>query len=107
MGKQNTSGRQTPASSRRYSPEFKRDAVALLHSSGRAIAAVAKEIGVSDVTLAAWAKEQAAGMSTEARSVAEAERKEAIELRKRIKELEQEIEILKRFTAYWVKEGGQ
>jgi len=23
-----------------------------------------------------------------------------------IRELEQEIEILKRFTAYWVKEGG-
>ena len=33
MGKQNTSGRAVPASSRRYSPEFKRDAVALLHSS--------------------------------------------------------------------------
>jgi transposase len=107
MGKQSTSGRETPASSRRYSPEFKRDAVALLHSSGRAMAAVAKEIGVSDVTLAAWVKEQAAGNNTEAKAAAEAERKEAIELRKRIKELEQEIEILKRFTAYWVKEGGQ
>jgi transposase len=107
MGKQSTSGRETPASARRYSPEFKRDAVALLHSSGRAMAAVAKEIGVSDVTLAAWVKEQAAGNNTEAKAAAEAERKEAIELRKRIKELEQEIEILKRFTAYWVKEGGQ
>jgi hypothetical protein len=32
---------------------------------------------------------------------------EAIALRKRIKELEQEIEILKRFTAYWVKEGDK
>jgi transposase-like protein len=63
MGKRSTSGRQTPASSRRYSPEFKADAVALLNSSGRAIAAVAKEIGVSDVTLAAWAREHAAGLS--------------------------------------------
>ena len=50
--------RRRPAP-RRYSPEFKRDAVALLNSSGRAIAAVAKEIGMSDVTLAAWAQEQA------------------------------------------------
>ena len=107
MAKRSTQGRQTPASARRYSPEFKRDAVALLNSSGRAVAAVAKEIGVSDVTLAAWAREQAAGLSTEDRAAAEAERKEAIELRKRIKELEDEIEILKRFTAYWVKEGGQ
>jgi transposase len=107
MGKPSTSGRQRPPSARRYSPEFKRDAVALLNSSGRSIAAVAKEIGVSDVTLAAWAREQAAGLSTEERGRVEAERKEAIELRKRIKDLEQEIEILKRFTAYWVKEGGQ
>ena len=75
MGKQSSSGRGMPASSRRYSPEFKRDAVALLHSSGRSIAAVAKELGVSDVTLAVWAKEQVAGMSLEDRAKAEAERK--------------------------------
>jgi transposase-like protein len=56
----------------------------LLHSSGRAIAAVAKEIGVSDVTLAAWAKEQAMGKNAEAKTAAEAERKEAIELALRI-----------------------
>lgn len=107
MGKRNTSGRQTPASARRYSPEFKADAVALLNSSGRPVAAVAKEIGVSDVTLASWAKGHAAGLSAEDRAASEAERKEAIELRKRIKSLEEEIEILKRFTAYWVKEGGE
>jgi hypothetical protein len=46
-------------------------------------------------------------MSPEEAEMSEAERLEAIALRKRIKELEQEIEILKRFTAYWVKEGGQ
>jgi hypothetical protein len=33
--------------------------------------------------------------------------KEAAELRKRIRELEQEIDILKRFTAYWVKGSDQ
>ena len=42
---------------KRYSGEFKRDAVALLRSSGRPIAQVAKELGVSDVTLASWARE--------------------------------------------------
>jgi transposase len=93
--------------SRRYSPEFKRDAVALLRSSGRSIAQVAKELGVSDMSLSTWAREQAKQMSPEEAELSEAERLEAIALRKRIKELEQEIEILKRFTAYWVKEGGQ
>jgi transposase len=68
---------------------------------------VAKELGVSDMSLSTWAREQAKQMSPEEAELSEAERLEAIALRKRIKELEQEIEILKRFTAYWVKEGGQ
>ena len=36
-----------------------------------------------------------------------AELEEQRRLRKRIKELEEEVEILKRFTAYWVKETGK
>jgi transposase-like protein len=68
---------------------------------------VAKELGVSDMSLSSWAREQAKQMSPEEAEQSEADRKEAIALRKRIKELETEIEILKRFTAYWVKEGGQ
>lgn len=95
------------ATSRRYTPEFKSDAVALLRSSGRSIAEVARELGVSDMSLATWAREQAKNMNTKEAEEAEADRQEAIRLRRRIKELETEIEILKRFTAYWVKEGGQ
>ena len=90
---------------KRYSAEFKRDAVALLRSSGRSIAQVAKELGISDVTLAGWAREQ-----DKQQALTDEERQdqaEAARLRKRIKELEQEIDILKRFTAYWVKEGDK
>jgi len=107
MAKGGSSRRRVTPSSRRYSPEFKRDAVALLQSSGRSVAEVARELGVSDMSLATWAREQAKNMGKEEAEQAEADRKEAIRLRKRIKELEEEIEILKRFTAYWVKEGGQ
>jgi transposase len=91
------------ATSRRYTEEFKRDAVALLRSSGRPITEVAKQLGVTDTSLGNWAREQA---KTEDGSDAEAA-KEAVQLRKRIRELEQEIDILKRFTAYWVKDSGK
>ena len=107
MAKRNTPGRSLAPSSRRYTPEFKRDAVALLRSSGRPMAVVARELGISDVTLAAWVREQEKHSVAADAAETEAERQEAIALRKRIKELETEIEILKRFTAYWVKEGGQ
>jgi transposase len=90
---------------RRYSEEFKRDAVALWRRSGRSIAEVARELGVNDMSLGLWIKksEGSAPMSEEER----ADRAEAARLRKRVKELEEEVEILKRFTAYWVKDSGR
>lgn len=87
------------ASARRYTDEFKKDAVALLRSSGRPIKEVARQLGISDTSLGAWAREMSEDVEP---SEAELER-EAARLRKRIKELESEIDILKKFTAYWVK----
>jgi len=73
--------------------------VALLRSSGRPIREVAKQLGISDTSLSAWARE----MSEDAQQSDPELEKEAARLRKRIKELESEIDILKKFTAYWVK----
>lgn len=39
---------------RRWSPEFKRDAVALVRSSGRAISDVARELGCGESSLGYW-----------------------------------------------------
>ena len=90
---------------RRYSAEFKRDAVALYRSSGRSLREVSKELGITDMSLAAWVKE-ADGSSDDDQRDKETAREEA-GLRKRIRELEDEIEILKRFTKYWVREGDK
>jgi transposase len=89
--------------SRRYSDEFKADAVALVRKSGRPVRQVAQELGVDDSTLSYWVHTADASLSDEERSDLEEQRR----LRKRIKELEEEVEILKRFTAYWVKETGK
>lgn len=50
-----------------------------------------------------WVREWEKGAPAEQ---VESAREEA-RLRKRIRELEEEIEILKRFTRYWVKEEGK
>ena len=91
------------STTRRYTEEFKRDAVALFRSSGRSVKAVARELGVSDTSLRSWVAESGEGVSG---GVTELDREEA-RLRKRVRELEEEIEILKRFTRYWVKDGGR
>jgi transposase len=90
---------------RRYSEEFKWDAVALWRRSGKSIAEVARELGVNDMSLGLWIKkiDEVSPLSEQER----ADRAEAARLRKRIKELEEEVDILKRFTAYWVKDSDR
>lgn len=91
------------ATTRRYTDEFKGDAVALFRSSGRPVKEVARELGVSDTSLATWVREwEKAAPAAEVETAREEAR-----LRKRIRELEEEIEILKRFTKYWVKDSGK
>ena len=64
---------------------------------------MAKELGVDDSTLSYWVRNSDAQLDDAEKAELEEQRR----LRKRIKELEEEIEILKRFTAYWVKETGK
>jgi transposase len=39
---------------RQFSPEFKADAVALVRSSGRSVAAIARELGIGESNLGNW-----------------------------------------------------
>lgn len=103
MDKAGGSGQDRAPTARRYSEEFKRDAVALFRSSGRSLTQVAKELGISDMSLGAWVKEADGVAGQRDKETA----KEEARLRKRVKELEEEIEILKRFTKYWVREGDK
>ena len=45
------------SSRRKFSPEFKAEAVELVISSGRPIVQVAKELGLSDGSLGNWVRE--------------------------------------------------
>ena len=91
------------ATSRRYSEEFKRDAVALYRSSGRPMKEVARQLGISDTSLGTWVRDSDnSGSQTDLELS-----KEEARLRKRIRELEEEIEISRRFTKYWVEESGR
>ena len=92
-----------------FSPEFKRDAVALVHSSGRSIPALARELGAGETSLRGWVANDRVHRATAdpdrfAAEVAEAD--EVKRLRRRVAELEVEREILKRSMVFWVKESN-
>jgi len=95
---------------RQFSPEFKRDAVALVRSSGRPIAEVARELGIGETSLSNWlARDRVERAQADpGRFAAEvAESGEVRRLRRRVAELEVEREILKRSMVFWVKEPNR
>ncbi|MFI5677384.1 transposase [Streptomyces cellulosae] len=83
--------------SKRYSEEFKRDAIALARSSDKTITEVARDLGVSPESLRGWVKrdriDRGGGTSGEFTS---AEREELKRLRRQNAEQQKTIEILKK-----------
>lgn len=92
----------------KYSPEFKRDAVALVRSTGRPINQVARELGLSHETLRSWVKRDRIDRGQgDPGELSSSEREELGRLRRRVVELEAEREILRRAAAYFAKEMGR
>lgn len=92
--------------SKRYSPEFKRDAVELVRSSGRNVTEVARELGVSPEGLRGWVKQAKADRGEgPAGALTTVERDELARLRKKDREQQQTIEILKKGLAFFAKES--
>ncbi|CAL9331146.1 hypothetical protein C1708_00730 [Streptomyces sp. DH-12] len=95
----------------RYSGEFKRDAVALVESGGRRIPSVARELGVNPESLRQWvarsrAEAAASGAGGEG-PLSPAEREEPRRLRRQVRELGTEREILRKAAACFAKEMGR
>ncbi|GAA1351625.1 transposase [Streptomyces beijiangensis] len=89
----------------RYSEEFKRDAVGLVESSGRSVNSVAKELGINTESLRKWVLRARSGTGGgDGEAVTPAEREELKRLRKQVRELELEKEILRKAAQYFAKE---
>jgi transposase-like protein len=91
---------------RSFSPEFKRDAVAMVLDEGRTIASVARALNVGETSLGKWVG-QARVDRGEREGLTSSEREELAVLRKENAQLRMERDLLKRATAFWVKESGQ
>ena len=91
---------------RRFSEEFKRDAVRLVVSEGYTLQAAAAAVGVSDQSLRAWHAKFAPPPVPCGENATVAElRRELQRLRKALHRAELEREILKKATAYFAKES--
>jgi transposase len=81
---------------RKYDEEFKREAVKKIHD-GQSIASLARELGVAGSLLHNWKRQAVEGSS-------DAER-EVLALRKKLREVEMERDILKKAALIFARSG--
>ena len=98
--------KDTSRTRRSFPDEFKSDAVAMVLDDGRKIVDVAEAIGVGDGTLGNWVRLERIERGERA-GLTRDDRTELAELRKDNARLRMERDLLKRATAFWVKESGQ
>jgi transposase len=96
----------TARSPRRYSDDFKRDAVRLIVEEKYSFQAAAGAVGVCEKTLRDWHKRFAAPPAPCGENATVHElREEVTRLRRQLRRAELEREILKKATAYFAKES--
>jgi transposase len=87
----------------RYTPEFKRQMVALARS-GRTAASLSKEFGPSAWTIALWVKQDARDGGKGDGGLTSSEREELVRLRRENRKLKEEREILSKAAAWFATE---
>jgi transposase-like protein len=85
--------------------EFRRRAVELARTGDKPVAALAKDLGISESCLRNWMAQADADEGGRPDRLSTAEKKELAELRRRNRQLEVENEILKRAAAYFAREN--
>ncbi|MET8134523.1 transposase [Streptomyces sp. NPDC005251] len=91
--------------SKRYTAEFKRDAVALALSSDKTVTEVARDLGVSPEGLRGWVKQAKVDRGEgPSGALASAEREELAQLRRKVRELEKTVDVLGKATAFFAQD---
>ena len=97
---------QTQRTRRKFSDEFKRDAVEIVRSSDKSIAEVARELGIYGSSLGNWVRHDRIDRG-EREGLTSDERARLGELERENARLRMERELLKRAVAFWVKESNK
>ncbi len=91
---------------RTFTREYKAEVVKLIRAGGQGIGAVARELDLSETAVRRWVGQaEIDSGGGPAGALTTAEREELARLRKRVKTLEMEREILKKATAFFAKES--
>jgi transposase len=91
---------------RSFSAAYKTEVVELVRASGKSIGAIAKDLGLGETAVRAWVRQaEVDGSGGGVGALTTAERSELTELRRRVRTLEMEREVLKKATAFFARES--
>ena len=97
---------RTRRTRRQFTEEFRSGAVRLVLDEGRTIGAVSRELDLTASSLARWVSQARADHTKGKTGLTTAEREELARLRREVKTLRMEREILKKAAAFFAKENG-
>ena len=91
---------------RTFTKEYKAEVVTLIRTGGKSVGAVCRDLGLTETAVRRWVSQaETDSGGGPAGALTTVEREELSALRKRVKTLEMEREILKKATAFFVKES--
>jgi transposase len=89
---------------RPYPREFREGAVELARRGERPVREIAQELGIAESCLRRWVKQEQLDNREREDGLTSAEREELVELRRRVRRLEQEKDILRKAAAFFARE---
>jgi len=89
---------------RPYPREFRDGAIELARKGERPMAELAAELGIAESCLRRWLKQDQLDRRERDDGLTSAERQELIELRRRVRRLEQEKDVLRKAAAFFARE---
>lgn len=87
-----------------FTPEFKAEIVEVCRRGERTIGQVAKDFDLTETAVRAWVKQADLDAGTRSDGLTSAEREELTRLRRENRRLSEDVDILKRATAFFAKE---
>jgi len=93
-------------SRRKFTDEYKAETVRLVRDSGKTVGAVSRELGLTETALRRWVEQSKPGTAaTPVGMLTREEREELGQLRREVRTLRMERDILKKATAFFAKES--
>ena len=94
-----------PRKYRKFSPEFRDEAVRLVVDASRPIAQVARELGINEGTLGNWVNKYRVEHTDDEPALTVSERARLNEAEREVRELRMENEFLKKAAAYFDRDA--